>query len=96
MICATTASVMAKNNREFINGYLTIANNNVISAAKRGLNSVMFNFPELITSSSEQPQWLRRTVLRALAEGLLIREEAESIKVDMDQPLTLVERRGHT
>jgi len=46
---------------------------------------------------AEQPQWLRRTVLRALAEGLLIREEAESMlgeKVEMDQPLTLVERRA--
>lgn len=44
----------------------------------------------------EQPQWLRRTVLRALAEGLLIREEAENMlgeKAGMDQPLTLLERR---
>ena len=45
----------------------------------------------------EQPQWLRRTVLRALAEGLLDRAEAEEMlgeKVDIDQPLTLVERRA--
>lgn len=45
----------------------------------------------------EQPQWLRRTVLRALAEGLLRREEAEGMlgeKVKMDQPLTLLERRA--
>lgn len=46
---------------------------------------------------AEQPQWLRRTVLRALAEGHMGREEAEQMLgeiIEIDQPLSLVERRA--
>lgn len=45
----------------------------------------------------EQSVWLRRTVLRATAEGQLGREEAERVlgeTMEMDQPLSLVERRA--
>lgn len=45
----------------------------------------------------EQSVWLRRTVLRATAEGQLGREEAERVlgeTIEMDQPLSLVERRA--
>jgi len=47
--------------------------------------------------AAERPQWLRRTVLRALAEGKIGREEAERMlgeNVEKDQPLSLVERRA--
>jgi len=46
---------------------------------------------------AEQSHWLRRTVLRALAEGQAGREEAERMlgeTLEMDQPLSLVERRA--
>jgi Zn-dependent peptidase ImmA (M78 family)/DNA-binding XRE family transcriptional regulator len=46
---------------------------------------------------AEQPQWLRRTALRALAEGQIGREEAERMlgeTIERDQPLSLVERRA--
>lgn len=46
---------------------------------------------------AEQPQWLRRTVLHALAEGLMNHEEAGRMlgeKMKIDQPLTLVERQA--
>lgn len=45
----------------------------------------------------EQPQWLRRSLLRTLGEGLLTREEAEEMlgePVPIKQPLSLVERRA--
>lgn len=45
----------------------------------------------------ERPQWLRRTVLRAFAEGLLGKEEAERMLEDeirAKEPLTLIERRA--
>jgi Zn-dependent peptidase ImmA (M78 family)/DNA-binding XRE family transcriptional regulator len=43
----------------------------------------------------EQPQWLKRSVLRTLGEGLLTREEAEEMlgeAVQIKQPLSLIER----
>lgn len=46
---------------------------------------------------AEQPQWLRRTVLRGLAEGILARQDAERAlgeAVELDLPLTLAERRA--
>jgi transcriptional regulator with XRE-family HTH domain len=45
----------------------------------------------------EQPRWLLQSVLRAFSEGLLAKDEAERMlgsSVEMDQPLTLVERRA--
>jgi Zn-dependent peptidase ImmA (M78 family)/transcriptional regulator with XRE-family HTH domain len=45
----------------------------------------------------EQPQWFRLNVMRAQAEGLLAKEEAESLlgrAVPKEEPLTLVERRA--
>ncbi len=45
----------------------------------------------------ERPQWLERNALHALAEGLLTRDEAESLlgrKLEGRQPLSLVERRA--
>ncbi len=45
----------------------------------------------------EQPQWLPRSTLHALAEGLLTREQAESIlgrSLEQGQPLPLVEKRA--
>ena len=45
----------------------------------------------------EQPNWLRRSVLRAFSEGLLAQEEAEEMlgeTLRVGQPLSLVERRA--
>ncbi len=45
----------------------------------------------------EQPQWMRQQVLRALAEGLVTREEAERTlgeTVEGEAPLSLIERRA--
>lgn len=45
----------------------------------------------------EQPQWLRQTALRAYAEGLIGREEAERLigqSLDVEEPFTLIERRA--
>jgi Zn-dependent peptidase ImmA (M78 family) len=45
----------------------------------------------------EQPQWLRRTALRALAEGQISRQEAERMlgeAIEREQALSLVERRA--
>ena len=41
--------------------------------------------------------WLQRTVLRALAEGLVTREEAEQLKgekIELVEPLSVMERRA--
>lgn len=48
-------------------------------------------------SINEEPQWLRRTVLRALSEGLMTTVEAEAMideKVAVDVPLALLEKRN--
>jgi len=45
----------------------------------------------------ERPQWLRRSVLRALGEDLLAREEAEKMlgePLKAKEPLSLIERRS--
>ncbi len=45
----------------------------------------------------EQSQWLRQTALRAYAEGLIGREEVERLfgeSLDVEEPLTLIERRA--
>ena len=46
---------------------------------------------------AEQPQWMREGVLRALAEGLVGKDEAEAMlaeRVDMELPLPIIERRA--
>jgi hypothetical protein len=45
----------------------------------------------------EQPQWLRQSVLRAFAEGLISQEEAKEMlgeAIEAEQPLSLIERRA--
>ena len=45
----------------------------------------------------EQPQWMRQAALRALAEGLIGKEEAESMvgdRIAAEVPLSVVERRA--
>lgn len=47
--------------------------------------------------SPECPQWLRRTVFRALSEGLITKDEAEHIlgeKIQAEEPLSLIGRRA--
>jgi hypothetical protein len=47
--------------------------------------------------AAEQPQWLRRTALRALAEGQISPTEAQQLTgeaIVAEQPLSLVERRA--
>lgn len=47
--------------------------------------------------ASEQSQWLRQTALRAYAEGMISREEAERLlgePLDVEESLTLIERRS--
>lgn len=61
------------------------------------INRLGYRKEEPDKMSPEQPLWLRRTVLRAMADGQLGREEAERIlgeAIEMDQPLSLVERRA--
>ena len=44
----------------------------------------------------EQPNWLRRTILQAITEDLMTKEEAERIlgeSIDSEEPLTLKQRR---
>jgi len=46
---------------------------------------------------AEQPQWLRITILRALAERLITRDEASRLlgeTIEVDEPISLVERRA--
>lgn len=46
---------------------------------------------------AEKPQWLGRNVLRAVSEGALSREEGERMlcsKIDIEAPLSLIERRA--
>lgn len=45
----------------------------------------------------EPPQWLRQNVLRAIAEGIMGKEEAERMleeTIEMEQPRSLIERRA--
>lgn len=45
----------------------------------------------------EQPQWLRQNVLRALAEGIISKDEAERMlgeTIEMEEPLSLIRRRA--
>jgi hypothetical protein len=45
----------------------------------------------------EQPQWLRQNVLRALAEGIVSKDEAERMlgeTIEMEEPLSLIGRRA--
>jgi len=45
----------------------------------------------------EPPQWLRQNVLRAIAEGIVGKEEAERMleeTIEMEQPRSLIERRA--
>ncbi|MFQ6117648.1 MAG: ImmA/IrrE family metallo-endopeptidase, partial [Candidatus Bipolaricaulia bacterium] len=61
------------------------------------INRLGWRRQEPLEFPPEQPQWLRRNVLRALAEGMLTREEAEGMlgePVEMKQPLSLIERRA--
>jgi transcriptional regulator with XRE-family HTH domain len=52
---------------------------------------------EPLPMPSEQPRWLRRSVLRALSEGLVTVEEASRVlgeQLDMKAPISLVEKRA--
>jgi len=45
----------------------------------------------------EEPQWLRRTALRLLAEGLISQDDAERIldkRIELEQPISAVQRRA--
>jgi Zn-dependent peptidase ImmA (M78 family)/DNA-binding XRE family transcriptional regulator len=61
------------------------------------INRLGWRHHEPLDLSPEQPQWLHRSALRALAEGLISQEEAESImgeRIQADVPLPAVERRA--
>lgn len=61
------------------------------------LNRLGYRKKEPGEMSPETPQWLKRTVYFALAEGLMESEEAEMLlheKVDLPAPASLVERRA--
>jgi hypothetical protein len=60
------------------------------------INRIGWRKREPLELPPEQPQWLYQSVLRALAEGLVTREEAERIlgkTVETKQPLSLIQRR---
>lgn len=61
------------------------------------LNKLGYRTQEPASLAAERPVWLQRTVLRALAEGLVTREEAEQLtgeKLELVEPLSVVERRA--
>ena len=61
------------------------------------INRLRWRKQEPCELPSERPQWLRRSVLRALGEGFLTREEAEKMlgeQLKAKEPLSLIERRS--
>src|SRR5665811_1761755 len=61
------------------------------------LNKLGYRKQEPAPLAAERPEWLQRTALRALAEGLVTREEAEQLtgeKLELVEPLSVVERRA--
>lgn len=61
------------------------------------INSTGWKKEEPHKLEPEHPQWLRRTVLRAVAEGLLEKEIAERMleeEIPVEEPLSLIERRA--
>lgn len=61
------------------------------------INRLGWRKQEPDAAPAERPQWLRKAVLRTLAEGLTTPEEAESLlgeAVDARLPLSLVQRRA--
>lgn len=63
----------------------------------RDLSRMGWRIKEPIEIPNERPQWLSRSVLRALAEGLITQSEGEKMlrkKIEIDEPSSLVERRA--
>ena len=61
------------------------------------INRLRWRKQEPCELPAERPQWLRRSVLRALGEGFLTREEAEKMlgeQLKAKEPLSLIERRS--
>lgn len=61
------------------------------------INRLRWKKQEPCELPSERPQWLRRSVLRALGEGFLTKEEAEKMlgaQLKTKEPLSLIERRS--
>jgi transcriptional regulator with XRE-family HTH domain len=61
------------------------------------INRLGWRKHEPLEMPPEQPQWIRRGALRALAEGLVSREEAETMigeRISTAVPLPVVERRA--
>jgi Zn-dependent peptidase ImmA (M78 family)/DNA-binding XRE family transcriptional regulator len=61
------------------------------------INRLRWRKQEPCELPSERPQWLRRSVLRALGEGFLTKEEAEKMlgeQLKAKEPLSLIERRS--
>ena len=61
------------------------------------INRLGWRKEEPMELPAEQPQWMRQGVLRALAEGLVGKDEAEAMlaeRVDMELPLPIIERRA--
>jgi transcriptional regulator with XRE-family HTH domain/Zn-dependent peptidase ImmA (M78 family) len=62
----------------------------------RQINSLQWRLHEPMEMPAEQPMWLRRSLLRATAEGLLTKEEAEAMqeKQPEEQVIAVCERRA--
>lgn len=61
------------------------------------INRLQWRKHEPLEMASEQPQWLRRSVLRALAEGLVSQEDAAAMTGETmqgDLALPIIERRS--
>jgi len=61
------------------------------------INRLKWRKTEPLELDPEQPQWLRRNVLRALAEELITKEEAEKMlgeSIEDGETLSYIERRS--
>ncbi|MCZ6675567.1 MAG: ImmA/IrrE family metallo-endopeptidase [Verrucomicrobia bacterium] len=61
------------------------------------INRLGWRKQEPLEMPSEEPHWLRQSVLRAFSEGVVTQDEAERMlgeELEAEQPLLLVERRA--
>lgn len=61
------------------------------------INRLGWRKKEPLEWATEQPTWLRQNVLRAISEGVITQDQAQTLleeEIEMEQPLTLIQRRN--